>query len=410
MIEVKPHPYNTFTCPECKYEHPETRDMLVEGVHVMGDCRCRKCGFEFYQMLPVGLTVDFPLAYGKHNAKLYDGGNAWVSIGLLKYLRTVKNGEIAIEKIVYKECRQVIILNALDFLYGHTLLKLLNVQYHLDHQKDLGVVVIIPKIFQWLVPKGCAEVWIADVKLSELYFRHEAINNFISAQLKRFDKIYLSRAYSHPDFTSIDISRFTGVVPFDVEKFSKTPTHVTFVLREDRWWHENRLTFPLYQVLRKLKLLKWGNTFLANRQNRLVKKTIQHIKKELRGATFTIVGLGDTGSFEGYATDERNTKINPVTETAWCKIYARSHVVFGVHGSNMLLPTALAAGCVEILPEERYGNMVQDIAVRYADRRQLFFYRFLDQYCKPKTVALHIIAIINYYDTFNTNMCTNNYR
>ena len=410
MIEVKPNLYNAFVCPECKTEHPNILDILIEGVHVMGDCICSVCGFEFYQLFPVGTTVDFPLAYGKANGLLYDEVHAWVSIGLLEYIKTVRGRDIAIEKIVHKECKQVVILNALDFLYGHSLLKLLNVQYHLDHQKELGVVVIIPKILRWLVPKGCSEIWVVDVQLSELTYRQLAINNFISKELKRFDEVYLSRAYSHPDFRFVDISRFTGVVPFDIAKFSRVPIHITFVLREDRWWLIRAENFLMYRVLRRLGLRQAGTRFLVHHQNRLVKKTIRHIKRELPDSKFAIAGLGNSGDFTGYAEDWRRKKIDASTEAEWCSLYAKSQVVFGVHGSNMLLPSSLAAGCVEILPEGRYANIVQDLAVRYADRRQLYFYRFLPQYSKPRAVAMNIAAMITYYDKFNANMCVNNYR
>jgi hypothetical protein len=76
----------------------------------------------------------------------------------------------------------------------------------------------------------------------------------------------------------------------------------------------------------------------------------------------------------------------------------------------MLLPTAFAAGCVEILPLDRFGNMVQDISVRYNDRKQLFFYRFADEYASPKSVAAKAVAIITDFKEYNTNMCKNIYQ
>jgi hypothetical protein len=116
-----------------------------------------------------------------------------------------------------------------------------------------------------------------------------------------------------------------------------------------------------------------------------------------------------TGNFKGYALDERRKDMSVSVEKDWCRIYAQSHVVVGVHGSNMLLPTAFAAGCVEILPQERYGNIVQDISVRYPDRRQLYFYRFVDQYASPKSVAGKVVAMIDDYDVYYKNMCRNLY-
>jgi hypothetical protein len=146
------------------------------------------------------------------------------------------------------------------------------------------------------------------------------------------------------------------------------------------------------------------------RQNSLVKKTISLILRKLPNADFWVVGLGTTGNFSGYARDERTHIINDSVERDWCSVYAHSHIVIGVHGSNMLLPTAHAAGCVEILPEDRYGNIVQDISVRYPDRRQIYFYRFADQFAGAKTVANKAFSIIDNFDIFYRNMCANIYQ
>jgi hypothetical protein len=317
--------------------------------------------------------------------------------------------KVCIEKVVFKNCDHVVILNTLDYLYGHVLLKLYNAIYHLDHQPDLGLVLIIPKIFKWLIPKGCAEAWVVDVKLSELAYSHASIQEFVSAQFQRFHTIYLSKAYSHPDFTAIDISRLTGIKPFDLDTFKNRKPVITFVLREDRWWFSSVADYWFFRFCRKLKILSWGGRMLARRQNQRVRKTIKRIRRQLPDAEFFVAGLGQTGGFSGYALDERETRVDAAVEISWCKIYASSHVVVGVHGSNMLLPTALAAGCVEILPEERYGNMVQDISVRYHDRRQLFFYRFADQYSSSRSVALKVVAMIDHYDMYHRNMCLNMY-
>jgi hypothetical protein len=145
------------------------------------------------------------------------------------------------------------------------------------------------------------------------------------------------------------------------------------------------------------------------RQTWLVKRTIALILKKIPDAKCYVVGLGSTGNFKRYAHDKRKRTVDDSDEREWCSVYAQSHVVIGVHGSNMLLPTAHAAGCVEILPSDRYGNIVQDISVRYADRRQLYFYRFVDQYASPKSVAEKAISIIRNFEIFERNMCRNTY-
>lgn len=390
---------------------PVIDNILVQPVYVLAECTCGSCGLKFSQTFPIGHSIEEQLSIEQSGKKIYSEPQSppWLS-DALKNIGKARHNDVAIEKRIYKVCDSVVVLNTLDYLYGHVLLKLYNAQYHLDHQKDLGLIIIIPRIFEWLIPKGCAEAWIVDLKLSELAYGHDAIQKFITGEFERFNRIYLSKAYSHPDFTTVDISRFTGIKPFNLEYFDMLHPAITFVLREDRWWFSSVWDYRFYRVCRKLKLLPWGSRILSLRQNQLIKKTIRCIQSKLPHAIITIAGLGKTGSFRDYAIDSRSAKADAVTEIEWCQLYAQSHVVVGVHGSNMLLPTALAAGCVEILPEDRYANMVQDISVRYNDRKQLFFYRFADQYAAPRSVSEKVTAIINDFNHFNKSMCLNIYR
>jgi hypothetical protein len=364
----------------------------------------------FYQTFPVGHSVNDRQSILKSTGKLYDHNESWYEVALDKALRKAKKDAVSIELVTYQKKNDVVILNALDYLYGHVLLKLYNAQYHLDHHRDLGLIIIIPRSFEWLIPKGCAEAWIVDLKLKDFTHAYDAIEKFVSNQFQRFDKIFLSRAYSHPDYVHIDITRFTGVSPFDLTLFSRQKPAITFVLREDRWWMTSILDYLLYRGCRKLKLLSWGSRILSRRQNKKVEKTIKFLDKRLNAVDFFVVGLGRTGGFGPRVLDIRKSEVTSSIERYWCSIYARSHVVVGVHGSNMLLPTALAAGCVEILPDDRYGNIVQDISVRYNDRKQLFFYRFANQYESPKSVAIKVASIIENFDDFDRNMCKNIYQ
>ncbi|MBK7083572.1 MAG: hypothetical protein IPH53_02425 [Flavobacteriales bacterium] len=108
---------------------------------------------------PVGFAVDHDVAIGKADGQLYNpkGAAAWVWSPLLAGFRSQDHAEIKIERRVFREHKRVVLLNTLDFLYGHVLLKLWNAQYYLEAHPDLGLVLIIPRGFEWLVPKGTAE-------------------------------------------------------------------------------------------------------------------------------------------------------------------------------------------------------------------------------------------------------------
>ncbi len=411
MIRIKPEPENQLLCPKC-FQKSLLKEIVIQSTFPMADCFCENCDFEFYQTLPIGHTLVDTLSIDKSDNKLYprDTKKSWLTDALLKACHREKQSKVSIKKVIYKKHDHVVVLSALDYLYGHVLLKLYNSIYHLENHKDLGLIIIIPKSFEWLIPSNCAEVWVVDLALSDLKYSHSFIQKFVSAEFERFKTIYISRSFSHPDFSTIDISRFTGVKPFDMAKFTQAQPTFTFVLREDRWWLPSTLDYWFYRLCRKFRILKIGSRLLALRQNTLVMRTISFIQKKIPDAKFHAVGLGTTGNFKGYAHDDRKSVINDTVERDWCKIYGRSHVVVGVHGSNMLLPTAHAAGCVEILPEDRFGNMVQDISVRYSDRKQLYFYRFAEQYASPRTVANKVISMVENFEIFERNMSTNVYQ
>lgn len=412
MIELKPFTYSDFFCPECKARaNVIAEDVMFPGTYVYADCLCMNCGLSYYQLLPVGHGVDAPLAVRKADGHVYNStpDSQWLCEHAVNSFPLVDK-PVGIHKIIYHERKEVVLLNALDFLYGHSLLKLYNAQHHLDHDKHLGLILIIPRSLQWMIPEGCAEAWVVDLSLSDLQKGYTAISDFVAQEVSRFDKVYLSRAYSHPDFSLIDITRFTGVEPFHASDFYRIPPRITFILREDRWWFGNTMDYWFYRICRRFKMMKLASKVLTGRQNNLVKRTIHNIAATLPHAEFAVVGLGRTGAFTKNVLDHRTMHMNDAVERTWCEMYGDSHVVVGVHGSNMLLPTAFSAGCVEILPEDRYGNIVQDLSVRYSDRRQLFFYRFADQYASPANVAVKVISIILDYKSYKTNMCDNVYQ
>lgn len=411
LIAIKPDPGLSFACPECQSPKVTISRISASGIYWLADCSCGACGIHFQHSLPVSHMIDHPLAINADTNALYpaDWNMYWQSAPFFKSTESKRQDNVDIRKVVYKEHRKVIVLNCLDYLYGHTLLKLYSALHHLDTRPDLGLIVIIPSIFEWMIPKGCAEAWIVQLRLGELVYGYDAIDRFVSSELERFDEVHVSKAVNHPDYTSIDISRLTGVTPFDVEKFYEQKPFFTFALREDRWWLRSPLSDFAIRVGRKLGLSRLVAKILVKKQDALVRRTIRLISRQIPEARFAITGLGKGGSLSRWASDKRTTKMNAEIERDWCRLYAQSHVVIGVHGSNMLLPTAHAAGCVEVLMEERDRNVVQDLSVRYNDRRQLFFYRFVDQYAAPSSVAVKVVGMYRNYENCYRNMVLNQY-
>lgn len=409
LIPLKPALFAAFACPQCGAADPVGEGSVWPGVHVLGKYACKACGLRFLRDLPVGFAVDDPMAIAEDDGRLFNttNGPGWIHVPLMEGYRSPSHAEVKVERIVYRECHRVVVLNTLDYLYGHVLLKLYNAQYYLDRHPGIGLVLLLPRMFQWLVPKGVAEVWLVDQPLGKAHDWSTAMDAFVQAQLPRYSEVFLGKGYAHPEFADMDIERFSGVAPFPLDEYMARPPHITFVAREDRLWFRNPMAKFIYRVLDRLGVKKSLGRWFIRAQDGLIRRSMDRISRVVPGARFTVVGLGRSGGFGTDVHDLRTTGMSKDVELAWCAAYAKSQVVVGVHGSNMLLPTAHAAGCVEILPYDRYGNMVQDISVRYNDRMQLFLYRFVDEFASPRTIARHVRSMFTDFPIYLRDNRTN---
>ncbi len=405
LVPVKPAPFAERSCPRCGAGDPEVLGVVFPGVHVLAEHRCRACGYAFYHDMPVGFAVDHDVAIGRDDGVLHDarGAEAWVWGPLLEGHRRPSDRAVRIERRVLRQTRRVVILNTLDFLYGHVLLKLWNAQYYLDAHRELGLVLIVPRSFAWMVPEGTAEVWEVDLRLGEAHGWYRSIDRFVQERLAEYDEVYLGKGYAHPDKSAIDIARFCGVAPFDMARFDTAPRHITFVLREDRLWYRSPWLHFSHRVLRRLGLRGTTDRLFIADQERLARATLRRIRRRHPDVRATFVGLGAAHAERDGVKDLRTRRMDVGVERAWCAAYAESQFVIGVHGSNMLLPTALAGGCIEVLPHDRHRNIVQDIAVRQRDVMLLFLYRFVDEYAGPADVARHAVSMFDDHRVFHRN-------
>ncbi|MBK8580845.1 MAG: hypothetical protein IPL86_03100 [Flavobacteriales bacterium] len=405
LIPLKPALYNDFACPECGTAKPDAVKAMVLGKQTAAEYKCASCGTGFVRDLPAGFTVDLPIAWRLSDKKPYHPANGtaedWAAYPDYQVPRTERYN---VQRKVFKQCKRIVVLNTIDHLYGHVLLKLLNAQHYLDKHPEIGLVVIVPKMFEWLVPEGVAESWVFDIKLKEAWGWNAGIDAFVHEQWDRYDEIYLAPGYSHPEFSKIDIERFSRIKPMELGEYLTTPPHITFVARRDRLWYSSPFAKFLHRALKKVgffaDIAVWW-------QDRMVASAIRKVRRQMPQARFTVVGLAKPGWMPEGVEDLRTMRMSLETELAWCRAYAKSQVAVGVHGSNMILPTAHAAGCVEILPYDRYGNIVQDISVRYDDRMQLFLYRFIDEFATPAAVSRHVISMYKDFDIYRLDNSVN---
>jgi hypothetical protein len=394
-------------CPKCKSKDTLVDSLLFQGIHTLADTVCKACGFKFYHCLPIGHDLLFPIQVSKDGKESFFHPRAkdWLAAPLIKSLGQKPEKRFPIERKVYKDSKQVVIVNCLDNCFGHIFTKVWNTYKLIKSRPELGVIAIIPQRCNWLVPRDIAEIWSVPVELKDSAQMLGGLDEFVKSQLTRFDKVYLSHTFTHLDHTRhIAMEEILKTSRFDLDTFCSSTPQVTFVLREDRFWLNSQWMDFLFKASKKFKLTHWIFPILAWRQRQLVKRTGKKIRQSLPNVLLNCTGLGKSGKLLEGMADYRTDMILPETEFQWNSIFAKSHVVIGVHGSHMLIPSALAAGFVNIVPRFKIEHMVEDTALPYKNRLLHFLGRFLDEYSTSSLVSMHVVRMISDFDYVNNNL------
>ena len=372
-------------CPHCGLRlRPE--GWLIPGMRALAELRCAGCGSAFYGDLPAGQGLYTPMLLEPATGLVHDRyATAWFARWLRDSFanRTAAPVGFTVRPTAASpraKARRAVLLNCLDTLYGHSLLKLLNAQSYLNAHPDFDLLVLVPAPLAWMVPEQVHESWIVDLPLRRGTEWNDALAAEIRRRVEAYDECYLSLAFSHPSACDFSIERFTGTSPFPMAEWQQRllkPT-VTFIWRDDRSWSSNH---PSEGAAAHGKLLEFAEI----------------LRRRWPELDLAVVGLGKGAQLPGWITDDRCVEINEATERRWCARYASSHVVVGVHGSNMLLPSAHAGATVELVPPGRWGNFLQDLVVPVADgdaRAAMFRRRLLPLSTSPEEVAQIVTSIL----------------
>jgi len=384
MIPLHPVTDVDHACPHC-HVRLGVKGWYIPGMRNLAELACSQCGREFYGDLPAGHGLHYPMLLEKATGVVHDRVSVpWFSEWLYASYTQRRSEPLNLHVEEYKPVRRAVLLNCLDFRYGHCLLKLLNAQHYLDRRPDLGLIVLVPRYLRWLVPEGVASIWTVDLSLSRGIEWNDWLGQEIHRRIEELEECYLSVAFSHPHPDDVAIEKFTRVTPFPVHEWEERlyrPT-VTFIWRGDRLW----IGAPSDGIPEG----EIGSSSCATLEQSLKLVTLAtRLRKRLPGLDFAVAGLGKPGGLPEWILDLRMTTPDEEAERRLCQRYARSHVIIGVHGSSMLLPSAHAGAVIELMPEERWGNALQDLLLRKGDLREALFR------CRVLPLTLSVDALCN---------------
>lgn len=401
MLELFPDPTidHLSGCPHCGGGF-EVQSAHVPGMHTLVHLECESCRRAYYGELPIGHAIHAPLVLEAETGTIHGNvdertfGAHWLSEAYAN--RT--DEPVGFETHQRRPVEETAVLfNCLDGVYGHALLKLLNCQYHLDAGHDHTLVVLIPRSLGWLVPDGVDGVWTVDAGLDMDTTWNERLDVELRRGVEQFETCFLDPCFPVPSRNHVDIERFTGIDPFprsEWENRLETPT-VTFIWREQSklWSSTPRAPRKVRRVRGYLnKASEWLGFRLDRREQiRNVARLERRLRERFPDLDFAVTGIGSGGSLPDSVEDLRVDGPDQDDERALCRRYANSHVVVGVHGSNMLLPSAHAGAVVELMPFHKWGNITEDMIPRTSNREQereaLFHGRVLPIGTRGETLA-----------------------
>ncbi|GAB4513301.1 MAG: hypothetical protein OHK0046_14000 [Anaerolineae bacterium] len=394
MINLASLPTFPHTCPECTGSL-ETVDWYIPGMRNLAKVRCIHCKREYFIDLPSGHALLYPSVLDMQTGKaesLSFSTRTWFDVQLEQSYARRSDATLKVEEEKFRTVEKAAILNCLDGIYGHGLEKLLNIQHYLDHHQ-LDIIVIVPKFLRWLVPDGVAAIWTVHTSLGNSQAWNDGFAAFVKQHTAQFSECYLLSTLTELEPIDYQIERFTRIQPFPtdtwLDRLSK-PT-VTFIWREDRLW-QNPLSSQFVIRLRKKLRIKQSTVL----QKRKVIALATLLRTYFPTLDFAVAGIGKPGGLPNWITDLRTQGITEAVERTWSQRYADSHMVIGVHGSNMLLPSALAGSTIDLIPEDRWGNLAQDIiySPNQTGREIMFRYQYFPITSSPSAVAIAAKKII----------------
>jgi hypothetical protein len=369
----------------------------MPGMRVLADLRCTQCDKSYFGDLPSGHGLVYPTLLDADTGEVYNkyGGEwfaNWLGDGFVE--RTDETREVNISGKAAPE--NPVILNCLDRLYGHAMLKLLNAQYFID-KTDFDLVVIVQSNLRWLVPEEADTIWEVDLPLHSGAEWNDDLAEHFADLINRLGNARLATALPHPQ--DYEIERFTGIKPFQMSNWSDYGPTVTFVWRDDRTWSPDHRTSGVLSRFRGIfysGMKQIGKNIDKYEQYLRVRRLGKALKAEWPDLDFAVAGIGEPGGFPDWVADLRTTSPTEADEHKLCERYASSHIVVGVHGSNMLLPSAYAGSVIELVPPLRWENLTQDLLVDGSkdEKEAIYEYRTVPASTNAKTIARIVTTMI----------------
>ena len=393
MIELYPKFAYSTACISCQ-QTIETNEFRLMGVFSDAKYICKYCQTSFYQTLPIGHARLYPISLNLQT-KVYSYNKAeadWLAADYKLQTKALK-ANITIEQtntVKTELGQQAILVNLLDSCFGHIYGKLFNLFSLRESYPNAYLICLLPARLSWLAKSIADELWLVDVPLNALKCSISNLEGLVNEQASRFTSLKLAPVNIHPKPSKTQLQQVLATKAFKLNNWNTQPFTITFVWRNDRLWHTQQLEYLLLLASVKFPKLAFFRKLLQKRQAGYINGLYKKLANAIPNLRFNVTGIGSTPLNSSIA--DLRAK-NYQKEKEWLSVYAQSHLIIGVHGSHMLIPTSLSAGYIELLPPHKVDHLTEDTIPHTDARTAQFLGRYLDLPTTVNKVARHILAI-----------------
>ena len=385
--------------------------------------RCGSCAFDYWADLPFNLGVLSPCFIDVATGDVVRPcGPDWYATLTRTAWQRRGRAPVRITRVVNRTARRAALVNALGNCWGDALATLAKLNA-LDGAAGLDVVVLTTANMAPHVPPTVAETWLIDGSHADTAFWNDDLADAVKAEVARLEACYVPAIFQLPTVTPSDVHALSGIAPFDRTRWDveleRRPT-VTFAWRDDRCWSNELAGWR--RALAAAGCIRGGRRAVAplrrvhawldaSEQHRRVIQLAEALRAALPTLDFAVCGEGVHGTFPGWIEDLRAPRADADANARWCRRAAESHLLIGVLGSQMVLPSGHAGGVIDLIPAQYLRNVLTDLLVTTADVREaMFLYRTLPLATPVEAVADTAVSMLVNYSCARSALHASHYK
>ena len=320
----------TECCPACG-EKLTLKDFKFFGWRFLFDSDCKGCSSKFLIDMPIFSGIPYPAFYDQDVRLVVNQVPKWWSAPLCDIQNRIKSARV-VKNISHTRRRdKAIIFNTLDFVFGHSFMRLEILTGYLDNERydDFDFIVLLPTQLRYLLDRYEQVISIIEIDLPfrDYTYFYTDIDVTVKSIFNEYRDVFCEHL-RYPQQEYIDLTRLN----LPISKFVASVNKVVISYRTDRTIGITRRS-----------------------QFKFYKKLINRLKKA--GVEVSVIGDKDDFLFSG-VKDLRESSINKQVDNTWSNECSGA-IVVGVHGSNMLIPSLCSSYCIEIVSSDKLFNFGQ---------------------------------------------------